>query len=232
MTIMKHLLLFLFSLCSLLAYSQEAVKVKVTKPGTLSTLLTKAQQDACQYLIVSGKLNSADIKVLRKMAGADGGGSLRTLDLKDATIVSSEEPYLIIHSAEETVIPWISIESGTKWVSYSEFDPIISLRDANYVLLGSKNKLDAEAAAKNVSQWKKVKRQTLNAKGHHVERGNDGHYTYTSFTHKKLFCGDMFYQCPNLELVIIPRKGDMDNRVAIPDNPIRYTEVAKVIVKE
>ena len=59
---MKHLLLFLFSLCSLFAYSQEAVKVKVTKPGTLSTLLTKAQQDTCQHLVVSGKLNSADIQ--------------------------------------------------------------------------------------------------------------------------------------------------------------------------
>lgn len=50
--------------------------MKVIEPGTLSSLLTQAQQDTCQYLVVSGKLNSADIKVLRKMAGAESSGRL------------------------------------------------------------------------------------------------------------------------------------------------------------
>ena len=229
MTIMKHLLFFLCSVCSLFVYSQEAVKVKVTKPGTLSTLLTKVQQDTCQHLVVSGKLNSADIKVLRKMAGANGRGSLRTLNLNDATIVSSEEPYLTIRNAEETIIPWVSVEMGTKWISYSEFDPIVALRDASYVLLGNYKKLDAEATEMNVSQWKKVKRQTTNTKGHRAERDKDGHYTYIAHTHKKLFSKDMFYLCPNLQLVILPSKGNLYDGVAIVDDPIRYMETTQVL---
>lgn len=229
---MKQTLLILCVLFTLSAYSQEAVKVKVTKPGTLSTLLTKAQQDTCQHLVVSGKLNSADIKVLRKMAGAEGYGKLHTLDLKDATIAKSYEPYLTIRNAEETVIPWISIESGTKWVSYSEFDPVMALRNANYVLLGSDRKLDAEATTMNVSQWKKVKRQTLNPKGHTIERSKDGHYTYSAFTYKKSFCEDMFYLCPNLRLVIIPTNGKIFDRVVVIGSPIRYMEVANEIKKK
>ena len=226
---MKRLLLLFSILFSLSAYSQEAVKVKVTKLGTLSTLLTETQQNTCKYLVVSGKLNSADIKVLRKMAGANGHGSLRTLNLSNATIVSSEEPYLTIRNAEETIIPWISLEMGTKWVSYSEFDPIVALRDASYVLLGNYKKLDAEATEMNVSQWKKVKRQTTNTKGHRAERDKDGHYTYIAHTHKKLFSKDMFYLCPNLQLVILPSKGNLYDGVAIINDPIRYTETTQVL---
>lgn len=73
---MKNLFLFIAFCFSLYASSQEPVKVKVIEPGTLSSLLTQAQQDTCQYLVVSGKLNSADIKVLRKMAGAESSGRL------------------------------------------------------------------------------------------------------------------------------------------------------------
>ena len=226
---MKHLL-FLFSiLFSLSAYSQEPVKVNVTKPGTLSTLLTEAQKDTCQYLVISGKLNSADIKVLRRMAGANYRGSLRTLNLKDAKIVSSEEPYLIIRNAEETIIPWISVERGSRGLNYSEFDPIVALRNASYVLLGNDKILNEEATAMNVSQWKKVTRQTNNAKGHRVEKSKDGHYNYIAMTHKKMVCVDMFYLCPNLRLVILPIKGSLNEEVAIADDPIRYTEATKVL---
>ena len=101
---MKQSLFFFLFLYSFLANCQQADKVKVEKPGTLSTLLTKAQQDTCKHLVVSGKLNSADIKVLRKMAGADGFGNLQVLDLKDAKIIPCEEPYLIIRNAEEKVL--------------------------------------------------------------------------------------------------------------------------------
>ena len=117
-------------------------------------------------------------------------------------------------------------------MSYSEFDPIISLRHANYVLLGSDRKLDAEATTMNVSQWKKVKRQTLNPKGHTIERSKDGHYTYSAFTYKKSFCEDMFYLCPNLRLVIIPTKGKLNDKVAVVSSSIRYMEAVKILVKE
>ena len=259
---MKHLL-FLFSiLFSLSAYSQEAVKVKVMKPGTLSTLLTEAQKDTCQYLVVSGKLNSADIKVLRKMAGADGRGNLRTLDLKDATIAKSKEPYLIIRNAEERVVPKLSVEyvprtidfagaaapvplngsEDASWYSADERLPVAEyyggspnpeLRHVNFFLLGDMNKkLSERAISYNMAQWKKMKRQGTKAKGHSIERGNDGHYTYIALTRKKLFSEDMFYNCPNLRLVTIPQDRNLYNRVAIIEDPIRYMAGSRLILKK
>ena len=77
----------------------------VNTPGTLSSLLTDAQKDTCRSLVVSGKLNSADIRTLRQMAGygAEGGktGRLETLDLKDARFVTDKEPFMVLDAAKE-----------------------------------------------------------------------------------------------------------------------------------
>ena len=82
--IMKHSYQIRFttvalSLCALLVslntYGETYVEVKI--PGSLSTLLTDAQKDTCRSLVVSGKLNSADIRTLRQMGGyGDGGGQV------------------------------------------------------------------------------------------------------------------------------------------------------------
>ena len=82
--------------------------VKVSKAGTLGTLLTQVQQDTCTSLVVKGKLNSADIKVLRCMAGGDEGGGrggvLSFLDLSSAKMVSSDENYMVLDAAEESLV--------------------------------------------------------------------------------------------------------------------------------
>ena len=253
--LLRPLLLSFLFLQSFYAFCQPPLKVTVTKPGTLSTLLTKAQQDTCQYLVVSGKLNSADIKVLRKMAGEDRHGSLHTLDFKDATIVSSDEPFLTILNAEEKVVPKLSNEfvhqtlitggggrvptSEASWYlsdeplpveEYYGGNPNPELRHVSFFLLGDMNKkLSERAIHLNMTQWKKMKRQMTKAKGHLIERGEDGHYTYIAFTRKKLFCKDMFYLCPNLQLIIIPAKGNLYGGVTIVDDPIRYMEQAKLL---
>ncbi|MBP3711286.1 MAG: hypothetical protein J6I86_02335 [Bacteroidaceae bacterium] len=252
---MKHLIPTLFLLWAMNALSQEPAKVNVTKAGTLSTLLTKAQQDTCQHLVVTGKLNSADIKALRKMAGEDGHGSLHTLDLKDATIVSSDVPYLTIRNAEEKVVPELLNEyvhqtlitggggrvpsSEASWYLSDEYLPVEEyyggnpnpeLRHVSFFLLGDTNKkLSERAIHLNMAQWKKMKRQKTKAKGHLVEPGQDGHFTYFAFTRKKLFSKDMFYLCPNLRLIIIPAKGNLYGGVTIVDDPIRYMEQAKAL---
>ena len=79
--------------------------VVVKQVGTLGTLLTQVQQDTCTALAIRGKLNSADIKVLRRMAGGDGGdGHLGLLDLSKAKIESSYEPYLVLDAADEYLV--------------------------------------------------------------------------------------------------------------------------------
>ena len=232
---MKHLL-FLFSiLFPLFTYSQQPVRVKVTKPGTLSTLLTEAQKDTCQYLVVSGKLNSADIKVLRRMAGASGRGSLHTLNMNDATIASSEEPYLTIRNAEEIIKPKISDENvSVLKIHRGGGYTMGTITHVNYILSNPNNQkdnsFDSEAiTTHNKSVWQKVTRHKLKAKGHQISKDKNGHYTYSAYTRKGLFCEDMFYECPNLQLVILPSKGKTYDRVVIDNDPIRYKEVAKVL---
>ena len=101
MTLILFFLLFTTSLLSVASDNlYAATQVRVESPGSLCNQLSEMQQDTCQSLIVSGKINSADIKVLRRMAGAEGSGSLRVLNLMDAEIVSSSEPYLTIQNAE------------------------------------------------------------------------------------------------------------------------------------
>jgi len=245
---MKNLFLFITFCFTLFASAQEPVKVKVKEPGTLSALLTQAQQDTCQYLVVSGKLNSADIKVLRKMAGADGRGKLRTLNLLDATIVSGEEPYLTIRNAEETILAGKSSERYAPTSIYFGHDvnasfngreypleedlygaPCVITDDANYILLGEAyGELDEKTKALNLAQWKSIKRQKLNGKGHRISQDDGEHYTYYAFTSKKLFCMDMFYRCPSLKLVVLPRKGKIYGGVAVAgDSERRYINLTK-----
>ena len=231
---MKNLFLFIAFYFSLFASSQEPVKVKVIEPGTLSSLLTQAQQDTCQYLVVSGKLNSADIKVLRKMAGAESSGRLKALDLKDATIVSSEVPYLTIRNAEEKILPNVSsvkVSVGPmgrelRWGGLSPEIPSFStlgndLLSAKLILPNqAEQPLDVNAVSQNLSLWKAITKIKL--KGHTIIEGKDGHYTYSAFTHKKHFCRDMFYHCPNLKQVIVPEKGKMYEDVSISRDPVNY----------
>ncbi len=245
---MKNLFLFIAFCFSLFASSQEPVKVNLEKPGTLSSLLTEAQKDTCQYIVVSGKLNSADIKVLRKMAGADGHGKLKTLNLMDATIVSGEVPYLTIRNAEETILAGKSSERYAPTSIYFGHDvnasfngreypleedlygaPCVITEEANYVLLGDAfGDLDIKVKTRNLAEWKSLEQQKLNGKGHRISKGEREHYTYNAFTSKKLFCMDMFYRCPNLKLVVLPRKGKIYSRVAVAgDTERRYIKVTK-----
>ena len=245
---MKNLFLFITFCFTLFASAQEPVKVKVKEPGTLSALLTQAQQDTCQYLVVSGKLNSADIKVLRKMAGADGHGKLKTLNLMNATIVSGEVPYLTIRNAEETILAGKSSERYAPTSIYFGHDvnasfngreypleedlygaPCVITDDANYILLGEAyGELDEKTKALNLAQWKSIKRQKLNGKGHRISLSDGNHFTYNAYTYKKLFCLDMFYRCPSLKLVVLPRKGKIYGGVAVAgDTERRYIRVTK-----
>ena len=101
--------------------------------------------------------------------------------------------------------------------------------DANYILLGEAyGELDEKTKALNLAQWKSLKQQKLNGKGHRISQDDGEHYTYYAFTSKKLFCMDMFYRCPNLKLVILPRKGDIYEGVAVAgDSERRYINLTK-----
>lgn len=77
--------------------------VTVRKAGTLASVLSQEQQDTCTSLVVMGKLNSADIRVLRRMAGCTDEakpGRLAVLDLQQATFVRDDSPFMALDAAE------------------------------------------------------------------------------------------------------------------------------------
>ncbi|MBR0543931.1 MAG: hypothetical protein IIW98_05700, partial [Bacteroidaceae bacterium] len=92
---------------------------------------------------------------------------------------------------------------------------------ARAILSDNRDKLD------EIPLWKMVTKKWLKVKGHNVSRDKDGHFTYSAFTRKGLFCQDMFYSCPNLQFVILPRKGRIYDRVVIVGDPIRYKKVKR-----
>lgn len=76
--------------------------VTITEPGTLAMFLSQEEKEKTTFLRITGPLNTADIILLRKMAGAVSdpfdlqswqGGALRHLDITEATIVSDSLPY-------------------------------------------------------------------------------------------------------------------------------------------
>ena len=113
---MKTNRLLTLIVCLFLTYLPLSAQsqVSVRKAGTLGTVLTPLQQDTCTSLSVKGRLNSDDIRVLRRMAGADGGkGKLKVLDLKQATFVRDNRPYLVLDVDRCPMDVYLSI-SGTR----------------------------------------------------------------------------------------------------------------------
>lgn len=91
-------------------FHEEMTCINVKKAGTLETLLTQEQKDTCSQLRIMGKINSADIITLRKMAGENG--QLWKLDLSGARIVASKEPYLVVENAEDKLSLWSRYVQG------------------------------------------------------------------------------------------------------------------------
>lgn len=97
-----YYLLVLLSICSL-TNAQTLVKIK--KPATLGKLITTEQQDTCKKLIIEGKINSVDIKLLRRMAGYKeegfNTGQLEVLDLRKCEIKTDKNPFMELDTEKE-----------------------------------------------------------------------------------------------------------------------------------
>lgn len=83
-------------------FTPKTKDITTKEAGTLDNLLTQDEKENTTTLRITGPLNTADILLLRKMAGATDerisnnswqGGALRFLDLSDATIVTDQNPY-------------------------------------------------------------------------------------------------------------------------------------------
>lgn len=73
--------------------------VDIDVPGTLADLIPDSVRNRISELKVSGRINSTDLRLIRRIAGRDAEGkslpsALSHLDLEDAEIVEGGEPYL------------------------------------------------------------------------------------------------------------------------------------------
>ena len=102
---MIKLIFFVLVLFCIQTKSQTIIKVD--KPGTLNQILTLQQKDTCTFLKINGKINSADIKVLRRMAGYEEKefktGQLKILDLKECDINSDKNPFMELDAKKESL---------------------------------------------------------------------------------------------------------------------------------
>lgn len=187
----KNLLLVKYLVADIIPQKGE-IKREVTlqKAGTLAQLLTAEEQRSITQLTISGPLNSADIRLLRRMAGAFDeeasaadwdGGSLKHLNLKEATIVNDKEPYLT-ERATGVWTHWETDNSGkSKTVKYS-------------------------FATMTEKEWKGFKRDIGDKQeGRFYTRSNDNSY-WTHYTSQKNVIGEnMFARCSSLHSIILPQ---------------------------
>ena len=91
--------------------------VKLDRKTRLNDVLTILEMETIHSLKVTGRLNGADVKLLRRMAGAVDDddylswiGSLQNLDLSQAIFTNDKEnPYLQVNAAESKMKLWRDI---------------------------------------------------------------------------------------------------------------------------
>ena len=220
------------------------------RPGELSQVLSPAQIDTCTEIVLTGKLNSADIRLLRRMAGyvgSDGesAGSLRYLDLSGARFVSDKEAYLSVDAEQAHLYIYqkysytsnlsdrvqnYSIRGG--WMSSNSSVASSGLGGGdswgykrNFAVLNVKDDEELYYPSSYRMTGKKKKSVLFHSmrriKGHHLKKVN-GQWQWSSHIRKGRFCVDMFYGCKNLKILIIPGSVKCCSRVSIYKDDIKY----------
>lgn len=112
----KAIQLFFMILFCQFMNAQTLVKIK--KPGTLEQILTTEQKDTCTFLVIEGKINSEDIKVLRQMAGysedSSNTGKLFAIDLRNVKFVTDKNPFMVLDAKNEK-IAGTALPSKIRW---------------------------------------------------------------------------------------------------------------------
>lgn len=86
---MKKLLTLFVAVCMSLTMFAQTSSIHVAEAGTLKTLLG-GNESTIEHLILSGKLNGTDIKLIREMIKE---ANLSSLDIEEAQIVAGGEAY-------------------------------------------------------------------------------------------------------------------------------------------
>ena len=180
--------------------SEQKKEVTLVKAGTLGELLSEVEKENLTSLTVSGPINRSDVRLIRAMAGAKGDslydnrnmGTLKVLDLTDATITKDKTPY---RTRKAT-----STYSGYKSYTYSDGTR------GNYT---HKKDYNFDFNNMNEDEWYKFKTNFANmqkGKGLIYTRVNDTKYYESSFCIKNTIGSEMFSDCSSLRIIKLPLK--------------------------
>ena len=172
-------------------------EIVVEKPGTLQLLLSEDEQMNLRKLKIKGKLNNADIIVLRRMAGADKQfGNLMELDLFDTKFVTDKKLCYLSKSAigYSAWATRTTYQVRTNNRGYYSKTPV---RTKNY----SFDFVDMDE-----EKWKEFCSVGLNkGDGFFFSKDEDGYYI-NYHTQKGMVSEEMFKNCLNLRRIVLPKK--------------------------
>ena len=238
----KFAVLGMFAFCAILFAEARITTIHNPYPGGLSRMLNPAERDTCSVLVVSGELNSADLKILRRMAGymeqeGDKVGRLAYLDLSGARFKSDKNPYLYVdaelahlylyqksyytsnltdqyHSPSIGSASLSGLEGGNSW-GYRKNFAVLNLYNTTDLYYPTSYRMTSR-------EKKGIRFQSLRRiRGHHLKKVK-GEWIWSSYIRKGRFCPDMFYGCTSLRVVILPESGKRCNRVWVFNDGIKY----------
>lgn len=211
--------------------------------GGLCKVLSKEQIDTCTNVILTGELNSEDLRLLRRMAGYkehedDKVGKLAYLDLSGVRFKSDKNPYLSVDAEKARLF----LYQTTFYTNPKEglLKPSVRIHEAtetpyilgsfwgynkNFAFLDLDDTAELETADSYRMSNKKKKgihfQSLRHIRGHHVKKVN-GQWIWSSYIRRGQFCYDMFYGCPNLKAIVLPESGKCCNRVFVYKDGIEY----------
>ena len=238
----KFAVLGMFAFCAILFAEARITTIHNPYPGGLSQMLNPAERDTCSVLVVSGELNSADLKILRRMAGymeqeGDEVGQLAYLDLSGARFKSDKTPYLYVdaelahlylyqknyytsnltdqyHSPSIGSASLSGLEGGNSW-GYRKNFAVLNLYNTTDLYYPTSYRMTSR-------EKKGIRFQSMRRiRGHHLKKVK-GEWIWSSYIRKDRFCPDMFYGCTSLRVVILPESGKRCNRVWVFNDGIKY----------
>lgn len=119
----KEILFIAFVAFGMISSAEGKTTVHNPNAGGLCKVLSQEQFDTCTEIVLTGKLNSADIQLLRRMAGFrahkdDKTGRLTYLDLSGARIISDKHPYLTVDAEDAHLYLYQKVVSTNPTADY------------------------------------------------------------------------------------------------------------------
>ena len=175
--------------------SKSEKEVTLKKAGTLNDMLTNKEKENLTSLTINGPLNSNDIRLIRAMAGAKGDslydsrnmGSLRTLNLTNATISKDKTPYRVRRATNSMK------GTRTRTTTYTYGERSFTKSDTQNFDFDFNN-MDK----KKWSEFKSAIGARAKKKGSIYSRVSDTEYIESSFCVKETIGAEMFARCSSL----------------------------------